>query len=261
MEDTYYNRLVQHPKTVYAYDFTTALSCASVKNEGTGSKKVPPEFDTTQQALLQWTDPSKTLMNPVQKWPRITTYGESLVVVWEFMVGAGCRFLGKGYQPIVKAWRWDTVNQGFFLASKLDFSNAKNDGPAGTVAEFLITSQTKLYLGPGTSRLSEVLQPTTKNRCFCFPGRWYRAVAAFMGYVGDGALIKLSVWVSSTEKVIQLYDNLNLYTPPMGVDKFRYEFNTSAKTALNPRMEYWNRHLVALQGLTPDEIPPLLQTV
>lgn len=259
MSDTYYNLLVQNPKMRYAYDFTTRLSCASVKDRA-GDKRPPTEFDAEKEALLQWTNPSIGLINATQKWPNVRCYGDSSFFhTWEFMIGEGCRFEKVGYLPIVKAWRFDGPGGAPFLSQKLSFSKAKN-GPQGCIAEFLITLQTKALLGPGTTRLGEVLQPVL-DHFYCYPNRLYRAYVFLDGHIGDNALVKLSAWVAGEELVVQLYDEILLYTLPGGIDTWRLEFNSSAKSALNPKMEYWNKHIVTLANLTKAEATALVAKV
>ena len=252
MDDAYYNLLVQNPKMKYAYDFTTALSCASVPDNALGPRKVPTEFDPAKEALLQWTNPIDKVMNPCQKSPEVRTLGTSFFQTWEFMIGSGCAKNKSTDLSIVKAYRWDGANDGFYLANKFKFGK--------TTAEFQVTSQTNLYLGPGTTRTGERLGPIVGTAHMDYE-RLHRAYLFLDGNVGNNALCKLSVWVANSEAVLQILNKINLYTPPNGLKAFRFEFNTSAKAASNPKMEYWNRHLVVLQGLSSDEVPALLRRV
>lgn len=254
----YFAWLTTNEKFKYGYPLNTAASIAGCPSNL--KEKNPVEFDEARSAMLQWTNPSAGIMNPVQKVPSIPTKDTSFFMAYEFEVGAGCLHKGSGYLPIVKAWRIDSPGDDFFYASKLDFGDARKYGPEGSVAEYQITSQTKRYLGPGTGRLGEILIPRL-SRYYCFPERRYRAYHFLDGNVGGRALCNLSVWIADGERVAQTYDKLALFSPIEGISTFRFEFNTSAKTAKNPKMEYWNKNLAVLHGVTEAELPELLRRV
>jgi len=262
----YFDTLVAHPGLLWAYDLRSQASIDGIETSGASEHRYPVVCDPEADAMLQRIDPAPFVepgggsTGAEQKWATIDIHGTSMLLTWDAKLGSGCAFDGPGDVGQHKAYRIDYGGGDFYLTWKTDYKNGANTGLG--IAELFMASQTKQFLGPGTTNDdSEILEPRLAE-FYIQADTWTRYWFFVEGNIGGGAggeLVYFSAWAADEGRApIHLYDRLAMYTPQQGLGIFRFEFNSSQSEADNDLMHIWNRNLVVLQGLELEDVEELL---
>jgi hypothetical protein len=263
----YFDSLVADPAVLWAYDLRSQAGLDGIETSGASEHRYPVICDPAADAMLQRIDPAPFVepgggsTSAEQKWATIDIHGTSMLLTWDARLGPGCAFTDAGDLDQHKAYRIDYGGGEFYLTWKTDYQRGANTGLG--LAEMFMSSQTKQFLGPGTTNdSSEILEPRL-TEFYVQADTWTRYWFFIEGNIGGGPggeLVHFSAWAADEDREpIHLYDRLPMYTPEQGLGIFRFEFNSSQSQALNDMMHIWNRNLVVLQGLSLEEVQDLLE--
>ena len=254
---TYFDSLISRADCVAAYGMRSQTELDSIESLNKNSpKKRPIQYDPVQDAAeLTFHAPSSV---DVQGKLMPFEAAGTMLLTWEFRFDENFRWRGPGYQPRHKTWR---LEPGPWLLVRTDYRHAANQGE---FAEFFVTVERKIYLGPGSYHggwlNGEMLQP--QRATFYFqPDTWVRAWIYVEGF--GQPIWYMSVWAADKDRdPVQLYDRIAMLPNEMGeLNRFRIMYDTSSEQATYPDdlMHSWNRNIVVLQGLPPSQVPALLQ--
>lgn len=263
---SYFDLLSARPDCHVAFSLRNQAEIDSIPSGGAAPGRAPVIYDSAHDAMLQRTK-GPWGINAEQKQPRLGVKRSSMLLTWEFKIGPGAQYQGDGFLKQYKAYRIDQgTNTGLWLSFKTRFPVGNNG-----IAEFLTTGG--LFMGPGTTNAnSEILEPRVA-RFWPKVNTWTRVWTFVEGSLGGGPvnpakpnspvsteIVHVSIWAADENTApVQLYDRLPMYSPVEDIRQFRLEFNTSETGVENPLMEFWNRNMIVLKGLTLASAKSLLQ--
>jgi hypothetical protein len=263
----YFDALISNPAMLFCYDMRSPSSVDVLETAESSARRYPVVYDEDADAMLQRIDPEPFVEpgggspSAEQKWASIDINGTSMLMTWDFRMSDTCAHLGTGYIGNHKAWRIDYGSGAFFLTWKTDYAKGANTGNG--LAEMFMSSQSKDFLGPGTTRDGKEILLPRLGEFYIQANTWTRYWFFIEGKIGGGPggeVVYFSTWAADeTREPVRLYDRLPMYTPPVGLNTLRFEFNASATSGLNDMMRIWNRNLVVLQGQTLEQVEALLE--
>jgi hypothetical protein len=249
----HYDALVARPEMRYAYSMRSQAELDAMRTGGdtAGTKRLPVTYDPVMDAALFRFIASNS-SDSQQKILPITVGPGSMFLTWDFRFNEAFAYKGDGYLGTHKAWRMDHVDAAW-ISMKVDYQSAAATArrPRRGLAEFYMSSQSRDWLGQGTSRDGELLLPR-KAEFFIQADTWTR-VFFLLEKIGEPESA-ISVWIADeTRDAVQLYDRLAYKTLPDGPNNFRHEFDssrTAANPALNPgEMRHHARNFVVLHNV------------
>ena len=266
----YFDALAARDDCHVAYSLRTQAELDGITTNGEGPNRWPIIHDPAADAMLTRTSGvhpetgAKMSINAEQKNPTIALEQTSMLLTWDFKLGASVAWQGDGYLEQYKAWRLDTGPElDMWITEKLNFRKAvvQNEG----IAELFLTGSGG-YLAPGAAQGgSETLEPRL-TRFFVEAETWTRVWIFVDGKLGGAPakgseVTQISTWVADEQRdPIQMHDRMPRYSPIGDVRRFRFEFNTSEYGLSNTeRIDIWNRNMVVLAGVTAADVHALLQ--
>jgi hypothetical protein len=248
----YFEALRARPDLRYAYAMRSQEELDAMRTGGdtAGTKRLPVTYDPVMDAALFRFIASNS-SDSQQKILPITVGPGSLFLTWDFRFNDAFAYR-EGHLGTHKAWRIDHGDEAW-ISMKTDYQSAAATArrPRRGLAEFYVSSQSRDWLGAGTFREGELLQPR-KAEFFIEADTWTR-VFFLLERIGQPESA-VSVWIADeTRDPVQLYDKLAYKTLPDGPNNFRHEFDssrTAANPALNPgEMRHHARNFVVLHNV------------
>ena len=245
------------PEYTYNYIFNSQAAVDAVPIGASGPNKPPITFDSQALALRQTVLPKESKCSSEQGHPQIKTVGVPILFSFDLRLSASCKFIEKGYMNIHKAYRIDYrlgSNTAPWLSFKTDYAEATNkaqDIAPGSIAEFQITNQNTGFIpvDSSTYRTSDeqIVNPDYK-RAFLYPDRWAQAWV-HLPYPVDGSINLVDIYFADevTDPFL-IRTKMEYLTPIDGFAKFRLEYDSSLKTALNDPMFFLCRQVYLVEN-------------
>lgn len=258
----YFDALKARADCAYAYALRSQAEIDALPKGAVNPKKLPILYDPVQDAaMFSAYAPTSTDIQQRSMATRIT--GAQWLITWDFRLDENWQWKEPGNLVRQKAWRFDPV----WWSWKLDFQNAALHGE---FCEFIVTTNSQKWLGPGTTRgdreqlfpkLSPFyLKPNTWTRTWALVDGIDKQTTAVISGV-ETPICALSVWCADeTRDPVQMYDRVAMVVNTDPAAQFRIEFDTSADTATNPiEMHGWQRNVIVLAPSTVLDLSALLE--
>lgn len=214
-----------------------------------GKMRFPVRYDPAVDAALFRIDPRVGSTDCEHKRVNIGVASGSLLLTWDLRFDGGHQWRAESdlarHKTYQIGWKAPRSGDNRWLVFKTDYRNARST--PGFVAELSLGAQQASWLGPGTTLgAQEILQPRLAT-FFLRPDTWTR-VWFFLEEIGR-SLSFVSLWMADAQRdPVQLYDRLAVITPPGGIAKLWFEYDTSQDEATNAaEMRSWNRNVVVLK--------------
>ncbi len=278
----YFDMLTARADCMTSFHFRSQANIDLLKSHAEGDTKIPVAYNATHDGAKYEIDPSGSLPHsgatgtPQKRVPLGIQGVTSMLLTWDLKIAESMRWKPLTEQRMLpdrdgvlqletvryldqhKSHRLDDRGASPWIGLKQNYVGAAKRGQG--VAEFFFSAQTQ-YMGPGTTRGSSEKITPVLGEFYVNPDKWTRVWVFVEGNIGtaDNA-VKLSVWIADENREpMQLYNRVNMITPPEGIGLFRYEFDSSLKDALNGPGQQYQRNFVVLKGLSQAEVVSLLQ--
>jgi hypothetical protein len=277
----YFEALVADPRRVTAFHYRTQADIDVIASRSVNERKIPIVYDPAHDAAKFEIDPSGSLPSsgatgtPQKRFQYTPPAGaSSLLIAWDLKIAESMRFKagaeeqwdqGDGTTRTVryltqhKSHRIDDLSGNMWLALKQTYSRGTNTGRG--IAEFFLGGVNKHTAGPGTTAGSNARIEPFLADYYVQPDTWTRVWVFIEGDVASpSAPVQMSAWLADEQRpAVQLYDRVNMIAPADGFGRFRFEFDSSTKEALNGPGQQWQRNFIVLHSITYAEMLGLLE--